>query len=82
MLALRMYFWEAWPTAGAGPVAGSMLLLGVGRAWLLPWALRVGGLYPETARALDVIALFVSGGLLGWGLAVCVLAWRRWPQRR
>lgn len=81
-LALWEFFWDAWPPpAGTGPIAGSMLLLGVGRAWLLPWALRVGGLDPETARTLDVLALFLSGGLLGWGLAVCAMTFRRVRNR-
>lgn len=71
MMALRMYFWGVWPPpAGTAPAAGSLLLLGVGRAWWLPWILielMTGGYSGGSMEFAwyEILALICGAALLG-----------------
>lgn len=85
-LGLWEYFWtESDWGAAVGPAVGSLLLLGVGRAWWLPWVVwtSLAG-HAEAGPALgavwtwwEAVALIAGGALGTWALALARARRRR-----
>lgn len=68
----------------AGPIAGSLLLMGVGRMWWLPvvWEFTTGATYNGELQMLEEYgplgATFAAGGLMAYGF----LRIRAWLEAR